>query len=103
MPTSNTLRRQKKTSAIPRYEEREVMKRAAEICAGLTLREQEQRFGISHESIRRYRLGQVSPSLPYIARICLETGVSAEWLLFGTGPRVTADRATPKKHKLKQV
>lgn len=103
MPTSSTLRRPKKTSATPRYDERELMKRVAEVCRGLTLREQEERFGLSRESIRRYGLGHVSPSLPYIARICLETGVSAEWLLFGTGPRMAADRATTKKHELKQV
>lgn len=92
----------RKTKPTACYDEVEIMRRVAEVSAGLTLREQQQRFGVSHESIRRYHRGMNSPSLSFIARVCLETGVSAEWMLFGTGARFSPERGQARKRSLQQ-
>lgn len=44
------------------------------------------------ETIRRQLSGSAGVSLRLVAAVCTKTGVSADWLLFGTGPRTEAER-----------
>lgn len=41
--------------------------------------------GTHHETVRRYMQGQ-SPSAPFLAKLCEELGLNANWLLNGHGP-----------------
>jgi len=40
------------------------------------------------ETVRRYLLGVTAPSPQFLAAFCVSLGVSPEWLLCGTGPRM---------------
>lgn len=46
--------------------------------------------GTHHETVRRYMQGQ-SPGVEYLTALCVALGISAEWLLTGTGPMRRAD------------
>ncbi len=51
--------------------------------------------GVSTETLRRYLRGD-SPSCEFIMALCEEFGVSAHWLMFGQGPRLSED--LPQSH-----
>lgn len=74
-----------KRSGSVAFDPAAVMCRASELLAGQSLRQRASLTGLRYESIRRYHAGICAPSLEYIARVCLATGVSANWLLFGKG------------------
>ena len=46
--------------------------------------------GTHPETVRRYMQGQ-APSAEFLAGVCGSMGISAEWLLLGKGPKLTAD------------
>ncbi len=46
--------------------------------------------GTHPETVRRYMQGQ-APSAEFLAGVCTSMGISAEWLLLGKGPQLTAD------------
>lgn len=107
MRTTPPQRRKAASKPRPRttahFDPAAVAARAAELCAHLPLREQQTILGVSHESLRRYHLGLVRPSLGYIARLCIETGASAEWLLFGHGEKMAAGRKPARHNQLAQA
>lgn len=49
-------------------------------------------IGVSPETVRRYEAG-VTPSARLLRGVVEGLGVSAEWLIMGTGPLLEADRA----------
>lgn len=59
--------------------------RLAKVCRGMGYRSVASCTGSSHESARRYILGITRPDPEFLARVCEEFGVSAEWLLCGRG------------------
>lgn len=59
--------------------------RLAKVCRGMGYRSVASWTGSSHESARRYILGITRPDPEFLARVCEEFGVSAEWLLCGRG------------------
>ncbi|MBX3356959.1 MAG: helix-turn-helix transcriptional regulator [Phycisphaeraceae bacterium] len=46
--------------------------------------------GVSTETLRRYLRGD-SPSCEFVMALCEEFGVSAHWLMFGSGPLRSSD------------
>jgi transcriptional regulator with XRE-family HTH domain len=74
----------------------ELNDRINSIVAGLSFRELAELTGLNAETIRRYVRG-ADPSVAFIARLCEVFELSAEWLLFGRGPR---DREDALEHTL---
>lgn len=64
--------------------------RLSKVCRGMGYRSVASCTGSSHESARRYILGITRPDPEFLARVCEEFGVSAEWLLCGRGSMFTA-------------
>jgi transcriptional regulator with XRE-family HTH domain len=46
-----------------------------------------ERFGIPQTTWSNYEKGKNEPDFAFINKVCLEFRVSADWLLFGHGPR----------------
>lgn len=69
-----------------------IMARAAELTTCQPLRTQAELLGMNYETIRRFHRGMNPPSLEYVTRLCLATGVSSVWLLFGRGAREAEGR-----------
>lgn len=68
--------------------------RVSELCAGQTAQRLHERTGIHGESIRCYLRGHSALTVEFVARLCLATGASAEWLLFAIG----SVRAEGRRH-----
>lgn len=49
-----------------------------------------QMTGVNAESVRRYMQG-ATPSVEFVAKLCREAGINADWLLTGRGPMRAAD------------
>lgn len=62
--------------------------RLASAAQGLSYRRLAKLTNVHPETARRYMQGQ-SPSVEFITAFCEQLGVSAEWLLHGTGPMKT--------------
>ena len=75
----------------------ELHDRINSVVAGLSFREVAELTGLNAETIRRYVRG-ADPSVAFIARLCEVFELSAEWLLFGRGPR---DRDDALEHTLR--
>ncbi|MFG0275287.1 MAG: helix-turn-helix domain-containing protein [Phycisphaerales bacterium] len=73
--------------------------RICSVVEGLSFRELAECTGLNAETIRRYVRG-ADPSVAFIARLCEVFDLSAEWLLFGRGPR---DRADAVEHALRSA
>ena len=73
-------------SVAPSVLDEQLEQRVRDMCAGLSSRELGALGDVSAETARRYRnTGRASPQ--FLCRVASATGVSAEWLLFGRGPR----------------
>jgi transcriptional regulator with XRE-family HTH domain len=46
-----------------------------------------ERFGIPQTTWSNYEKGKNEPDFAFIDKVCLEFRISADWLLFGRGPR----------------
>lgn len=51
--------------------------------SGLTTNEIERRYGINHGNFSLYMSGDMAPTVPNLAVICVALKVSADYLLFG--------------------
>ena len=65
--------------------------RLGEISAEVGEAEMAERTGAGAEAVRRFVAGESEPGLGFIIALCREYGLSAEWLLFGVGPRDLRD------------
>lgn len=52
---------------------------------------------IGDTTLTNYLAGETVPGLEEIQRACTVTGTSVQWLVFGTGPRLTVDIPTAAK------
>jgi len=50
-------------------------------------------MGVSQNTQGKYERNDVVPDGDYLAKICRDYGVSAEWLLLGSGDQAAANRA----------
>jgi hypothetical protein len=72
----------------------EITRRIADVLGETSYRQAAEITGVSHETIRRMVLGS-NIGLGAVAAFCRGFEVSAEWLLFGTGPRRRKRRRPP--------
>ncbi len=83
--TSPTRRRVAGSESY-RLVEATIRGRILEITGHLSIAALAGAIGLNHESVRR-ALRNGSVSLELATRVCFHFGVSAEWLVFGSGPR----------------
>lgn len=68
--------------------------RLRELCSGISQVQLQDMTGINHETMRRQLRGISRPTVEQTARICRCFGVTADWLLFGTGAGPARNRRT---------
>jgi transcriptional regulator with XRE-family HTH domain len=94
MPNIASLRAQQRTFA--REFNAELSHRLMLVCGERSYRELSELTGFTHETIRRYVLGLVSPSALSLTVLCSSFGYSPDWLLLGKGP---SNPRRPKRRK----
>lgn len=80
-------RRKKRNGVRSWYSHPAFLKRLRDLCAECSFDELELMTGINRETMRRQIRGENRPTAEQAARVCETFGVSADWLLFGRGPR----------------
>jgi transcriptional regulator with XRE-family HTH domain len=69
------------------YSPSEAMARVRQYCRGMSPGQVARAIGAEAETVRRSFAGKHDLSVSFLAKFCAATGVSADWVIHGTGPR----------------
>jgi hypothetical protein len=86
---SGAARAPQKAECAP--ERTHLHERIGEACGDRSISEISRLTRTNHETTRRYVRGLSRPTTKFLSAVCQFSGVTAEWLLCGLGPKLQAD------------